>query len=273
MSKLDHLGWVVYRSFGVGPYRFGVRTTSRRFGAWLDSAFAAYRIDDKTEPYLSAVIVERNEGEGQASRRDFHLLYRRTDPLVRTLDTSEVTSTLVGELEACTYPEREDAVYSHAALLSIDDRNVLIPAVLASGIASLGRRVERMGISIPVTFSVAIDTGSGEVVPIRPALDLPPDVLGSAGVAGNGHRPKVTEPTQVDALFSLGRGSDAGVQPISRARGLHALASVSPNLPTMGRGGLDGLGRLVAGARCYQLERGSVRRMLDDLLLAVGGAA
>ena len=268
MTKLDHLGWVVYRSYGVGPYQFGVRTTSRSFGAWLDSSLSAYRIEEKTEPYLSVVVAEDG---GPSSPRGFHILYRRTDPIARTLDLARVQSALWGEFESCTYPERRDAIYANAALVRADGQNVLVPSVLAAGLSGLGRRVERAGVTLPLNMSVAIDPASGAILPLSPTLAGSDKALGDGGGTGNGDGSTVGEPIRVDAVFTV-ESSDMAVQPISRARALHHFASITPNLPCMPRDALEGLGRLISGARCYQLSTGSVRTMLDSFLLAVRGS-
>lgn len=270
MKKLDRLGWVVYRSYGVGPYRFGLRTTSRRFGAWFDSALSRYRIEDQTETYMSVVVGDQEEGDS-AARRDFHILYRRTNPVVRTLDLSVVRRSLLNEFEACTFPERDDAIYTNAALVSVDGQNALIPADLAAAVGAKGRRVERSGIKLPLNLSIAIDPGSGAVVPMRSALDVRQRTPAATGGNGDGSLRVVEEPTRVGTVFTMSRGSDLHVRPISRARGLHHLASVTPNLLCMPKAGLEGLKKLVSGTRCYELELGNVGNMLDSILLTVRG--
>ena len=56
MDKLDHLGWVVSRSFAIGDIRFAVRSTSLAFGEWVADVLGAYEVED-IEDFLYSVVV------------------------------------------------------------------------------------------------------------------------------------------------------------------------------------------------------------------------
>ena len=96
MDKLDHLGWVVSSSFAIGDVRFGVRSTSPLFGAWLSDTLGAYEVDD-VEEYLYSLVVPAAPAGGKA--KEFCILYKGSTAIIRTLDPVTLGRGLLAELE------------------------------------------------------------------------------------------------------------------------------------------------------------------------------
>src|SRR5919197_5160218 len=108
MDELGHLGWVAQHSFELDGRLFGVRTDSKPFGRWLARNLPAtlLRGEDANANY-SVVVGNGEDGIG----RRFHVLYRDSTAIVRTLDAAELVQALLADLEGLTYRRRRDAVY------------------------------------------------------------------------------------------------------------------------------------------------------------------
>src|SRR5689334_7781483 len=111
MDNLNHLGWVVYKSYVVGGYLFGIRTNSETCGEWLDTALSSYEIDDEeAEPYYSLWVPEERSAVG----KQYHVLYRESDDLLRTLDPAKLAERLLQEVESFTLRTRDDRLFLNA---------------------------------------------------------------------------------------------------------------------------------------------------------------
>lgn len=262
MGKLDHLGWVVHRTYELQGVRLGVRTTSEAFGAWMDEALAGFRVPGEAAPHYSVLVAREPGGAGRLGR-GFHILYRGVTPLVRTLHLPTLRGALLAELESFRFPEREDAIYLRAGILKAGEQAVLVPSAVIPHLGRLGRRVSREGIMLPAAVSAAVDLASGRVIPVRPFLGADGNDIDR--VDGNSDRLVVDEPISVDVVCTFATGQDSFIEPISRAVALHQLSAQVVNLPTIGGAALTVLGRLVAGARCYSLVVTDGRTMLEAL--------
>src|SRR5712692_7636218 len=113
MDTLNHLGWVVYKTYEVGGYMFGIRTNSEDAGAWLKQTLGAFEIDDdEAEPYFSLWVPERSDG----AAKQYYILYRESDDLLRTLNPAKLAQRLLAELGTFTLREREEAVFLDACI-------------------------------------------------------------------------------------------------------------------------------------------------------------
>src|SRR5881397_673875 len=115
MEKLDHLGWVVSQVYRIGEERIEVRTTSFGFAEWVDYVLGAYRVEQDFEdnPYFS-IVVEDGPASVAGGKR-FHILYRRTAAVVRSLDLGTVAGAFLTEIERLRMPFRDDALMMDAA--------------------------------------------------------------------------------------------------------------------------------------------------------------
>jgi hypothetical protein len=267
MEKLDHLGWVEHRRYRISGQRLQVRTTSERFAEWLDYALPAYQIKGKVEPLYSIVISEGGD-EGRPGK-PFHLLYRMAIQVVRSLSAQTVAGMLLGELESIEFPDRTDALYLKAALLSSGGRTALLPSSFLTWIGGLGRHVERAGIQLPASKMVAIDRDSAQVIPVQPRLKIPDDAIDRLEeLIPSGSSPErttVQRPVGVDVVYTVVSRDHQPVSPASRAWTLQQLAGSLVNARMMGGPTLRTLGRLTEGAQCYQLAFGDPRSMLQAI--------
>jgi hypothetical protein len=265
----------VYRTYRLGEARIGVRTTSRVFGAWLDQALSAHRVQEESGTEYS-IVVDGGVADGglgeegrdeQRSLRRYHILYRGTAPLVRTLHLTVLGRALLAELAFPLLAEREDAVFVRAAPVRLNGSAALAPWWVVPYLGELGRRVDRAGLGLPATTWVAVDPGSGRVVPAPPALNVSRGSLAQLDRAGPTDLEAplfVDRPLDVAAVFAH-LEQDTVIQPAPRSLALQTLAGAAANLTRMGGDALEGLGRLVAGARCFGLSTAPARQMLEAL--------
>lgn len=273
MDELDHLGWVVTQSYEIGPYVVGIRTNSEAFARWLEHTLGEYATSEEADPYYSLLVAEHDDGR---PGKRFNILYRESTALAKDLDLAVVVRTLVAELEGFLFQQRNDAVYAQAGVVAADGRTALVPSLLVPYLATLGRRLERSGLTLPVASQVAIDPASGLVVPVKPLLETAPDALerlrALAPTEGRDNRLVVERPTAVDAVCSIGLDEEP-VQAVSAAYAVFRLVEKVVNLEKLGTTAVEAVGRLVENARCYELRTANVEGTRDALLTALSGAA
>lgn len=273
MQRLDRLGWVVTQVYEIGGERVEIRSTSASFSAWLGDALASYRRPDDGEddPYLSVVV---DGGTGVAGGRRYHVLYRRTSSIVRTLDVGTLARAVLGELERLGLPTRDDLIHLDAAAATVGAANVVFPGYLVPFMADVGRRAERMGAMLPAHATLSVDP-AGAVVPTEGMLGVPDrrieELRRDFPSAASEDRFFVRQPLRPDGVLLLAHEADVDLRPISRAAALHRLATSAMNLPVVGPEALTAIGRSVSGAACYEASWGGPRRFLDDLVRVGAG--
>lgn len=258
----------MHRSYRIGDTKFGVRTTSKAFGSWLDAVLSPYRYRRRVNPRYS-IVVSGEEKDGHFSGKRFHILYRGNTQHVRTLDLPTLGRAFLAELETLGYSARDDAIYLDASVVVANGVTGLVPSALATSISRLGRRVEQAGLQLTVASTVAVDIGSGRLIPPAVELDIPQDAIDQLRrmVGGEGHsdRTELKERRTVDLVAVLGASQEAGQEPITKASAVYRLGAFALNLPKLRAAeALQGLTRLVEGARCVGLG-GTGRDMLPLL--------
>jgi hypothetical protein len=270
MDELDHLGWVVWRSYEIGRMQFGIRTNSEACGEWLDETFSEYRVDEETAPYLSLLVA--GDENGQVGKR-FHVLYEESRALVRTHDLRLVGEMLLAQFDHVQASERTDKVYIDGGLVRLGDVVGLVPPILPPYLGTLGHRViERAGLELPVSGFVAVDPESGRVVSPQRALDVPADALDRLTeihpTNGRERRVTVEEPIDVDVVSFIGL-SEEPVRTYSPGRAAHILATRTLNIDPLGGAALEGIARLVEKARCYEIQSSRPKTTLEALVQAL----
>lgn len=269
MSKLDRLGWAVCNSYRFGEAEVSIRTTSPAFSSWMQEVFAPYRADHDAEPGYSIVI-----GGSENGSRGYHILYRGIVPVVRTLHLPALARGLLTEAESARFHERDDAVYVRWATVEVDGKTALVSPFLAAQLGTLGRRVQRAGVTLGVTDFTAVALDDAEIVPIAPSFDIPEDSIDRlpadlvGGASSNADRLVIDRPRSVDAVFVTSGGQL--MEPISRAAALQQVAASALNLSVLGQRGLEALAGLMAEARCYRLGAGDMQSQLEAMTQAVG---
>jgi hypothetical protein len=254
----------VRRSYEVAGIAFGVRTNSEAFAGWLDDALDAYRIDEEMPSYYSVLIAET----GKPGKR-FHLVYAETRVLVRSRSLDTVARALLSQFEFLLLPERDDAIYAEMTVVASNGRRALVPPLLLPLLESFSRRdIERSGLVLPSTTTVAIDPGSGDIVPMPNVLDVPAGALEELGRLQTQEaesRVVLDRPFAADAVVTFGDTLEI-LKPVSKAQTLYRAASHSLNLGKIGgEVGLGGLRKTVERAPCFELGAGAWDHAIEGL--------
>jgi hypothetical protein len=268
MTELDRLGWAVEGSFDIGGAQVGIRTTSEPFWGWLEFALAGYRSQQPAIPVYSIVIGD-GPSRGAAKER-YHILYKGTIAIARTRDIRTLVETLRSDLEGYLFEDRDDLIFADMSVVSSGATSALVPASIVPFVGTLGRRrLDRTGLSLPAETAVALEPGTGRVVPIPRRIELAEgwsehlaDVMLTNGVDP---RIVVREPMEVDVVVSIGWG-DVPLAPVSKAIGLYRLATHVTNLEMLGGATVGNLVPLVERARCFEMASAKPAEMLDALL-------
>lgn len=247
--------------------QFGVRTNAEEVARWLDDTFGEYRVDDETAPYYSIILGGSENGEVGKS---FHILYEESRALVRTLDLRAVAEVLIGQFEHVAAADRNDAVFVDAAAVRLGDVVALVPPIIPPYLANLSRRkIDRTGLKLPGTTYVALEPGTGRLVPTRATLSVPrdaPDAL--AELAPNGRREelaRIEEPRHPDLVCFIGL-AEQRIVPYSPARAAQILATRILNIEQVGGAGLETVSALVEEAPSYEMRSSKVEETLDVLV-------
>lgn len=271
MIKLDRLGWAVEGTFKLGDTRVGIRTTSEPVGRWIAEVLAGHRMTRWQDPYYSLVVAE----QGGSGRRGYHVLYRGVVPVVRTADLATLARAFLEEIESHTFGRRRDLIYLDASLIDGPRGTCLIPSSFTPALGVQSRRAERLGLMLPATTWVAIDPDTARAVPCVSTLGVPEDAVGrlvGTRAAGPFDRAFVDRPTRIDAACLVHDQPEGPPVPVSRASTLYRFAGMSVNLPRIGgRRTLEGLGRLVASARCFGIAPMRTGQVLEAMAEVTGG--
>jgi hypothetical protein len=247
----------VEQSFEVGGRVFGVRTTSKPFGAWIEETFAAYRIEEPIGAILSAVVADDDGGPR------FNVLYKNGNLLARTEDPAELAWALRAEFESFAFRDWDEALYLDATPISSERATALLPQEDAYELHRISRQIARAGLSMGPGGRIAVDPESGQPVPIPPRLAVPEDAF-EGRFAGT--------PRQVD-VFCVDLGVD-GAEPgplASRALAVQSLARAIVNVDGLGpRRALQGLAQFVGDSPCYDVGRDGPRETLAALASVLG---
>lgn len=293
MDKLDLLGWEAHTTLKLGDHAFKVRSTSKAFNAWLGDILKPYKVRKPSASiWYSVVIAGGDPDEDAKSKRRFHILYRGSSQIVRTLDLPTLGQALFAELESTLFEDRDDAVYVEAAALAMDDRIALVPGSYLPALWKLSRRLHQAGVKLPLARTVAVHRETGQVIPTTPRLETPNDaidrlekavgkeagaVLGVAGAraSGNGHLERWTLAAPARAVAVLTTGAEEGPrQPQSRGQAVYKLAGLTLNLATVGVSALEGLSLMAEQAQCFMLHGatgtpGQRTQILNDITSAL----
>jgi hypothetical protein len=269
MTELDRLGWAVEGSFEFAGANVGIRTTSERFWGWLESALAEHRTARTSIPVYSIVTGE-GPGKGGVAKERYHILYKGTIAIARTRDMQTLVETFRSDLESYLFEDRDDAIFADMNVVSRGGLNALVPASIVPFIGTLGhRRLDRSGLTLPAETAVALEPGTGQVMPIPRRIQLADgwrERLAEAFPPNGGDgRVIVEQSTRVDVVVSIGWGEEPLV-PVSRGLGLYRLASHVPNLELLGGQTVADLVPVVEGARCFEMASTKPAQMLAALM-------
>src|SRR4051794_9091949 len=218
MDELNHLGWVVYKSFEFAGHLLGIRTNSEDVGDWLSHALGAYEVHDtEAEPVYSIWIPEVDDDSvGQR----YLVLYREASDLLRTFDTARLAQRLIWELETFALRRRDDAVYLNAGIAGTEGATALIPSDIVPFIRLAGRRAERE-LNLPVAPTIAVDF-DGSLRAVGDQLDVPADAATSLaellGLEGAAEARELTVPQSVDFVCAFHYAPELpSIAPLTRA--------------------------------------------------------
>jgi hypothetical protein len=280
MAKLDRLTWASCDWFQIEDYRFGVRSTSGAFGEWVRYALGNFLADGPENPDadpLYALIVEDGASpSGRAAATKLHIFYYGTIDLVRTLDVRAVARSFLGEIESLTFPSRDDAVYLEASVIRGSGKAVLIPSLMVPSVSAIGRRMRRsFDVELPGQLSVALDPGTGHLIPSGRSLDIPDDALEALDryvPVGSEPEPRaiIEDELRIDRVLTRG-GTTKGLVPMPRGPVLFDLARAIRNLPRVGGRGVATIGRVLAEADVFEARWFRSAELVDVLEAALNG--
>lgn len=276
MDELGHLGWVAHQAYELDGFLFGVRTDSRAFANWLAAALPATLVhDEEAEPNYSVVIGGSDGGLGKR----FHILYKDSTALLRTLDAEELVRALLADLEAFTYRSRRDAVYLQATFLSSGGIDGLFPEELVADFEGIKRHVHASGVQLPGSRFVAVDLDTGKALPSPHSLEVNEGTLAELGGKISSEptpwpRSSLERQTPIDLVCVMGSPGPEPIRPVSRAWALYVLMSNARNLDGVGGAGLEALARLARRAVCWEIAAREPRQMVESVLdlLRLAGA-
>jgi hypothetical protein len=259
---------VAHYSFELDGLLFGVRTNSRAFARWLADALPATLVrDEEAEPNYSVVIGGSDDKLGKR----FHILYRDSTILARTLDASELVRALLTDMEAMTYRSRHDAVYLQATFLSSSGVDGLFPEELVGDFEGIKRQVHATGLALPESRFVAVDLETGNAMPPPRELDVDQAIVAElAEMIGSEPtrwpRIRLERQMPIDLVCTMGPPGEEPSRPASRGWALYVLTSNARNLGGVGGLGLEALARLVRRATCREIAADEPRRMVQSVL-------
>ncbi|HKP18693.1 MAG TPA: hypothetical protein VJT84_09445 [Gaiellaceae bacterium] len=271
MDELNHLGWVVYKSYEIAGYGIGIRTNSEACAQWLDVVLGAYEIDDEEEPYYSLWMPEQSSGPA----KQYYVLYRESSDLLRTLDPAKIAQRLLSELESFALRSRRDAVFLEHCVVERNGARALVPSAIVPYMRLAGRRVERE-LTLPVDPNIGV-ARDGRLFAVPRQLDVPEnaetELAERLGVRGVGTAASAV-PEEVDLVcaFHYDPKSPPSI-PITRAIAVHALAQSARNLRATHEMALPALAELVGGLPCHLLQEATPEGAFELLKQALEGAA
>jgi len=273
MDELNHLGWVVYKSYDIGGYLIGIRTNSEACAEWLESTLGRYEVsDEEAEPYFSLWIPEQTS----KTRKQYNVLYREADDILRVLDPAKLAQRLLSELETFTLRHRRDALFLASSVVARDGVHALIPSVIVPYIRLAGRRVERE-LALPVDAGIGV-TPDGQLFQVPRQLDVPADACEELayllGVDGTVDTAKADVPEEVDLVCAFHYEPElAPLLPLTRAGAVQAVAETAFNLDATSEIALEALAKVVGGARCVLLQDATAKSTFDLLKGVLEGNA
>lgn len=282
MEKLDRIRWITWDWFEIDGYRFGARTTSHRFAEWVRYVLASYQVDRPSTPEedpLFSIIVQDEQDQRRLADKRLMILYEGTADIVRTMDVRAIAVSLLHELEAITFPTRDDALYLEASVIYGHAGVVLIPWMMVPVINGASRQIARsVDLVLPGTVSIPVDRSTGGLLPVAPTLKLPPDAIGALGGyvkigAEEDVRALPAEPRRIDRVVVLGgdRWEPVLRPTVSRSAALFQLASAVRNAGALEGSALETLRHLVDSSEVLEIRWTTRRDLVDVVAAAVEG--
>ena len=253
-------------NYEIGGTLIGIRSTSKPFSKVLDAVLAEYRSDEVAVPLYSIVVGNPT----RAKRKSFHILYESGYAVARTMRFQDLAITLLSHLNTFLLVDRADGIYTQACIARRNGTVAVAPSYVANYLSKVGRRAERLGISVSAERTVRIDPESGLISPADLLLHVPRDAVARL-VEAVGERAASSagfEPTHADVVLITG-GDGEPVHEVSPAYALSVLAGNTVNLMRIKRHTLEGLRPVVEGARCYRLVSHTPNEMLTALKMAL----
>ena len=261
MDELNHLGWVVQRSFEVGHYRFSVRSNSAAVGEWLD-VLAPYESDEEVgEAYYSIWL-----GETAGTTRGLHIFYREAQVCLRTFDLTAIARLFFSELETLMLEDEDSALHLKVGVLGRNGVTALVPSTLIHFLRDSGPGAERE-FELPLSSYVSVDPDHPKLLPDRRHLQLPDDAALRLARLDPEHAGSY-QPVSTNGVGIACAFEDMGgipIMPVTRARLTYALLQAAINLRVVRGDGVRALADLLAGMDCVGLRPDPPREMMRTL--------
>jgi hypothetical protein len=265
---VDRLGWAAGIRFDSYGVRMGIRIN--------DPALMEHilpRLPLGWKPAQSTVVDELfSVYFGRSSRgsrvRQFDILYRGGDQLVRTLDRDELLDGVEGQVRVCVAEMATRRVFLHAGVVGWNGGAILIPGRSHSGKSRLVEALVRRGATY-YSDEYAVLDARARVHPYATPLSRREDSgqarrISLESLGGPSDRPAL--PVHKVVLTRYRAGADWKPRRLTPGRALLGLLDHAIPARRRPQDVLAALGRLVARAPVYKSVRGDADAVAAALL-------
>jgi hypothetical protein len=284
--------WHESRRYRLVGHDFAVRATDPGLVRAIDAMYGPCADDGCPTTWYSVVDGFRSGA--------LHALYVNDDFVIEASQASIIFGRLIWDINRSVIEKSTEHVLVHAAVATLGQVGVMLPAAAEAGKSTLVAGLVRSGFDYLTDEAAAIDPATLEVVPFPKPLSIDEgsfDVLaairptvegvtaayfeGQWQVPANSIRPNaVGGPVRPTILVfpRFAAEQPTVLVPMRRSEALVELLRNTFDFHADGRRNFVALGRLVAGATCYRISGGSLEqacariRGLVNALGHVGGS-
>lgn len=145
MEKIDRLGWTEGFSFSAYGTLFGIRTNDTEVLPSLKNLVRSYDWPILEGGEVQSLFSLRVAPPARRGRKNFNLLYWGAGRLLRTLDLNEALSFFDDRLRSIAQQMSPNDVFVPGAIVSWNERHLVLPAQEDSGLNELVGALEQRG--------------------------------------------------------------------------------------------------------------------------------
>jgi hypothetical protein len=250
----------------VGPWAFGVRSSSAETDTAIQRILAAHLLPDvEAPPNLSLLTADPSAADGPS--RSFDFLYRSSQSVVRTRSPGRVLRALFQYLSDLAAPETSLARFYGTGLV-LDGRSILAPYQIRSQMAAFETRLHRAGLRVVDTPVVSIDLGTGELVVPEPVLSIDAEALAEyeRRHPSRGREPVPVPPGRYPILGWAAASDEDRVGRLPLAEAVATMASEVSNADVLGaQETLSGVARILGRAIPFGVWWQTPRELVSQL--------
>ena len=147
MEKVDRLGWTEGFSFLAYGALFGIRTNDAEILEPLKELVMSLEWSLSDESVVDSLVSVRVGPPARRGRKNYHLLYWGAGRLMRTLDLNEIMEFFQERFKGIAQQFSPNDLFIPGAVVSHNDRHLVLPAQVDSGLNELLEALEGRGAS------------------------------------------------------------------------------------------------------------------------------